>query len=307
MNLKRWKKHQYDVSVIVIFFNMQREARRTLWSLTKEYQRITDGFSYEIIAVDNGSTEPLDSHYVEKNFGGNIRYIYFNASNPSPCEALNYGAQIARGNLITLCIDGARILSPGILNYSMLASKMFNNPFIYTLGMHIGHKPQNYLANEGYSQAEEDKLISSIDWEKNGYSLFDISSLALSSRKGYLANITESNCLTMRKSTYEKIGGYDEGFKSAGGGLTNLDFFNRVNQVKDIDPVLLLGEATFHQFHGGTATNVPMKEHPWKKMEDEYISLKGKPYQPYSRSPVYFGMIHPKVHRLFCNFTENDL
>jgi hypothetical protein len=93
----------------------------------------------------------------------------------------------------------------------------------------------------------------------------------------------------------EQVGGFDEKFVSAGGGLTNLDFFNRVNERNDINPVMLLGEATFHQFHGGTATNVPPKDHPGK-MAKEYWSIR-KPFVPHYRRPVYFGSIHPRCQR----------
>ena len=254
----------YDLSIIVIFYNMRREAQKTLYSLTEAYQQSANEISYEVIAIDNGSTDPLDQTWVE-SLGKNFRYIYFDAHTPSPAKALNYGEKISTGKWISLCIDGARILSPGILHYSMLAAKIYKKPFIYTLGMHIGHKPQPFLAEENYSQADEDELIATIDWEQDGYSLFDISSLALSSRTGYFSNITESNYVTMLRSTYRAMGGFDERFKSAGGGLTNLDFFNRANMIHNINPVMLLGEATFHQFHGGTITNVPAKNHIWKK------------------------------------------
>ena len=304
MKFNFWKKIQYDLSVVVIFFNMRREARRTLHSLTKTYQRNTNSITYEVIAVDNGSTEPLDADLVT-TFGANFRYIYFDAAMPSPCKALNYGAQIAQGKLVTLCIDGARILSPGIVHYSILASKIYENPFIYTLGMHIGRKPQNYLVEENYSQEDEDRLMTSVDWEQDGYSLFDISSLALSSSGGYFSKLLESNCVTLPYWIYQKMGGFDERFTSNGGGLTNLDFFNRIHELEDIDPVMLLGEATFHQFHGGIATNVPHKDHPWKKMEEEYQMIKGKPYQPFTRRPVYFGSFHPKCYNLFSNPGEN--
>lgn len=302
--MKIWQKNEYDLSVILIFYNMRREAQRTLYSLTNTYQQNTGGISYEVIAIDNGSPEPLDADFV-KAFGSNFRYVYFDAPAPSPCKALNYGAQIARGRLITLCIDGARILSPGILRCSMLASRIYENPFIYTLGMHIGHKPQNYLAEENYSQADEDKLMASVDWEQDGYSLFDISSVALSSGRGYFSKLPESNCVTMSRSTYQKMGGFDERFTSAGGGLTNLDFFNRMNEMEDINPVMLLGEATFHQFHGGTATNVPRKDHPWKKMGEEYMMIRRKPYELYDRRPVYFGSVHPKCYNLFVEPGKN--
>ena len=294
-----------ELSVIVIFYNMRREAARTLHSLTRTYQKSSQNISYEVIVIDNGSTAPLDSRDVEK-FGKEFRYIYFDATTPSPCGALNYGAQIARGKLITLCIDGARILSPGVIQYSMLASRIYKKPFIYTLGMHIGNKLQNYLVEENYSQKDEDKLIASIAWEQDGYSLFDISSLALSSKNGYLSEITESNCVTILKSTYKKIGGFDERFTSAGGGLANLDFFNKVNQIEDIDPIMLLGEATFHQFHGGTATNVSLKNHPGEKMSEEYKKIRKKPFMPYFKQPTYFGKIHMKSQRLFVPTKKED-
>lgn len=303
--IKFWKSNnRYELSVVVIFYNMRREARRTLYSLTKTYQQNSSGISYEVIAIDNGSTEPLGEDFV-KSYGENFRYVYFDTSTPSPCKALNYGAQIAQGKLISLCIDGARILSPGILHYSMLASRLYENPFIYTLGMHIGFKPQPDLVEENYSQIDEDKLIASVDWEQDGYSLFDISSVALSSDKGYFSKLIESNCVTMRQSAYEKIGGFDERFTSAGGGLTNLDFFNRINENGDINSVMLLGEATFHQFHNGTATNVPRKNHPWGKMAEEYLIIRGKPFEPHYRKPVYFGSIHPLCNRLITPSIES--
>jgi glycosyltransferase involved in cell wall biosynthesis len=299
-----WKKNEYDLSVIVIFFNMRREAQRTLFSLTREYQRNVTDISYEVIAIDNGSSTPLSQDEVD-SFGANFRYVYFDADTPSPCAALNYGAQIAKGNWITLLIDGARIPSPRVLYYSMLAVRLYEKPFIYTLGMHIGYKPQNYLAEENYTQKDEDALLSSVNWQEDGYCLFDISSVALSSKEGYFSKLLESNCVTISRATFQQMGGYDEKFTSPGGGLVNLDFFNRINEARNMSPVMLLGEATFHQFHGGTATNIPLKDHPWDKMAQEYMRIRGKPYQPYYRKPVFFGSVHSKCYHLFTHSEES--
>lgn len=297
MKIRLWQR-QIDLSIVVIFFNMRREAQRTLYSLSHQYQKNSRDISYEIIVIDNGSTEPLDEGVV-KSFGDNFRYLYFDTSVPSPCRALNYGAQIARGRLITLCIDGARILSPGILYHSVIASRLYENPFIYTLSMHIGNQAQNYLVEENYSQTDEDVLMDSINWKQDGYALFDISSVAPSSGNGFFSKLNESNCITMPRSAYRRLGGFNEDFKNAGGGLTNLDFFNRLNDRADMNPVMLLGEATFHQFHGGTATNVPLKDHPWKKMAEEYTLVTGKPYSPHHRKPIYFGNVHSRCYHLF--------
>ncbi len=45
-----------DLSVIVVFYNMAREAPRTLRSLSRSYQQGIDDLSYEVIVVDNGSS-----------------------------------------------------------------------------------------------------------------------------------------------------------------------------------------------------------------------------------------------------------
>jgi hypothetical protein len=53
------ERHSF-LSVIVIFYNMRREAARTLLSLSTQYQQNLTADDYEVIAIDNGSTEPLD-------------------------------------------------------------------------------------------------------------------------------------------------------------------------------------------------------------------------------------------------------
>ncbi len=66
----------------------------------------------------------------------------------------------------------------------------------------------------------------------------------------------------MKRDDYLAMGGLDERFDTPGGGLANLDFFNRVHEREALRPIMLLGEATFHQFHGGVASNAPISRHP---------------------------------------------
>jgi len=283
------------LSVVVNFFNMRREAKRTLFSLTTHYQRDVSECSYEVIVIDNGSTEPLDQEWVE-SFGSNFKYIYRESNSPSPCAAINYAASIAKADYLMVCIDGARLLSPSMLKYTIAALRLKENPFVYSLGMHIGHKPQNDLVIDGYDQSVEDALFNTVDWCLDGYQLFDISSVALSSKKGYFSQLGESNCFTMRRSDYLGLGGYDEQFVYAGGGVVNGDFFRRVHDEVNIQPIMLLGEATFHQFHGGVATNVPREIHPLKEMIAEYERIRGKAFSKVSRVPEYYGWISPRYH-----------
>ncbi len=277
-----------QLSIIINFYNMRREARRTLFSMSRKYQQGIEEIDYEVIAVDNGSLLALDQKDVE-GFGCEFKYQYFQATNASPCQAMNAAIQQARGDYVMCCIDGARMLSPGIIYYTLKARHLYSDPFIYTLGMHLGMQPQNISVEKGYNQTVEDELLESVNWRENGYLLFDISSVALSSKNGFFSEISESNCFAMKKNSLIDMGGFDEKFSSAGGGLVNLDVFNRIHENQKIKPVMLLGEATFHQFHGGVATNVTMQQHPWPEMEKEYQRIRNKQYQTNHRPPDYFG------------------
>jgi glycosyltransferase involved in cell wall biosynthesis len=276
------------ISVIVNFYNMQREAARTLYTLSTAYQRDIAREDYEVIVIDNGSTQPLDRNTLEQ-LDCNISYHFFDADTPSPAAALNNAVNQAQGDYVMCCIDGARMLSPSILSLAKRAATISDNPFIYTLGMHLGAKVQNLLVEEGYNQQVEDKLLQTINWRADGYRLFGISSFAASCRYGYYSALRESNCFMMKRSQYQAMKGFDERFTSAGGGLVNLDFFKRCHANALLEPIMLLGEATFHQFHGGVATNVARSEHPWEKMEAEYQSIHGQLFSMDYRKPLYIG------------------
>lgn len=285
------------LTVIVNFYNMQREAKRTLHTLIESYQKVSSEL-YDVIVIDNGSSEPLDREFVQ-NHGSNFFYLYYESKFPSPVEAINFCVKHINSEYIMCLIDGARMLSPNILKYSFNAWKLSNSPFVYTVGMHIGDQLQNISMENGYDQQLEDEILATIDWQENGYTLFSISSLAASSKDGFLSIISESNCFSLKREDYLRIGGLNKKFISPGGGLVNLDFFTQINSLQEIMPILLLGEATFHQFHGGVATNVPMDEHPFGKMNEEYKSIYGHYFKKNTRKPYYFGKLNTKYHTKF--------
>lgn len=284
------------ISVVVIVYNMRREAPRTLRSLTTSYQLDLSPDDYEVVVVDNGSSEPLEPSTVA-SFGSNFRHVYYDTASRSPCAALNQVVASVKSEYVMCLIDGARILSPGLMKHTLLASRLYPDCFVYSLGMHLGSKPQQYLALEGYSSETEDALLRSVEWEKNGYRLFEISSVALSSRNGFLSDLTESNCFALTRDNFFRLGGYDERFQAVGGGLANLDFFKKAQQDASLTPVMLLGEATFHQIHGGVTTNVPMHLHPGAEMAAEYQAIKGVPYEPCNRHPLFLGTLPPEARR----------
>ena len=52
--------------------------------------------------------------------------------------------------------------------------------------------------------------------------------------------------------------------------------------------MVLLGEGTFHQIHGGAATSGRIG---WKEMHDEYVRLRGHAYQPPQNDRLYVGTV----------------
>jgi glycosyltransferase involved in cell wall biosynthesis len=276
------------LSVVIAFFNMQREAERTLYSLTTAYQKGVSEVDYEVLVFDSNSDKPLDPDWV-RSMQGNFYYRYIESDWPTPCRALNTGIGMARADTVVCMIDGARILSPGVLPKMIQANRLFDNGLVQTIAMHIGSESQNQAVENGYNQGLEDKLFNTIDWKRDGYRLFDISCLAPSSRNGFFGALPESNCFSIKKEALLEIGGFDERFHSRGGGLANHRVLQQLLKNPSTQPLTLLGEATFHQFHGGVATNVASSKHPMKEFLNEYNEIFGEAYRFEGRNPIYFG------------------
>jgi len=284
------------MTILVVFFNMRREAKRTLHTLTTAYQRECDPEQYDVVAIDHGSRERLDGREVEQ-LQSNFRYAYLDTDDVSPVMALNRFAASARGDVVVCLIDGARMLSPGMLSTMHRAFNDFEDPFVYTIGMHLGPEVQNRSVLKGYDQIKEDVLLEGIDWSADGYRLFEISSLALSSSRGLLGTPDESNCFALRKDTFLRCGGFDERFRSPGGGLASLELFVRLTGNPALTPVQLLGEATFHQFHGGVASNATPRKHPWRRFTREYRRILGRKWVRPEFHPIHFGQVPPEAEK----------
>jgi hypothetical protein len=91
----------------------------------------------------------------------------------------------------------------------------------------------------------------------------------------------------MSRALWSEINGFSEEFQSLGGGFLNLDTLRRATTLEETHPILLIGEATFHQLHGGVATNVP-KENVFP-MRAEYEAKRGTPYEPPVLNWLFFG------------------
>ncbi|MBI1755918.1 MAG: glycosyltransferase family 2 protein [Fimbriimonas ginsengisoli] len=285
-----------ELSVVIVFHDMTREAPRTLHTLSRGYQQGIGDLPYEIIALDNGSSRPLDPKALECE-GAELRYEFIETDSASPTGAINHGVSLARSDRLLVMVDGAHLLTPGVLAGGMAAFKLFPNPLAATLTLHLGGS-QNVIVSKGYNQRAEDELLAKADWRADGYRLFSLPFAIPDGSLGWFGCLYESNAFFVGKETFLGLGGFHPGFVAPGGGLVNLDFFRRALESPDVDYVVLLSEATFHQFHGGVATNVPADAHPWSKFEAQYRTIRGKSYQRAVREPYWLGRIHPLARDL---------
>ena len=278
------------LSVVVNFFNNRREAANTLHSLSRAYQYGAKDIEFEVIAIDHGSTQPLDAHAV-RAFGPQFQYRFVETTAVSPVAAINAACRDARGDRLIVIIDGAHILSPGIYSLAERALAQFESPFIATVGFHLGPKNQNQSVTEGYSQRVEDDLLTRCGWRQNGYRLYGIAGSFADPGMGWFGCAYESGCFAMRKNDYLALGGYDERFVSRGGGIAALDFFRRAVNRDGGEYVLLLGEGSFHQVHGGVASNASRDRHPYEQFAEEYVRIRGAPFKRATRRPFFLGTI----------------
>ncbi len=285
------------VSVIVAFYRMRREAPRTLYSLTPEYQRGVQEGDYEVLAVENPSDAMLDKEQVER-CGDNFRLIQMQKPSLSPVDAIHSAMSEARGEYVMILIDGARILSPGMLRFTLMAAKLHPKPIVAALAWHLGPKKQQESIREGYDAETEDRLLEEARWKEDGYRLFDISSLAGSCKRGWVRPLSEANCLTLKKETFRELGGFSTDFASPGGGLVNADLYQRAVNLKDGQLLILLGEGTFHQTHGG-AVSGGSERAILDEMRAEYERIRGRSHEAPTpaNEPIYLGMIPQNTRR----------
>ncbi len=285
------------LSILMAVYDMTREARRTLTSLTPAYQEGVSEGDYEVLVVENPSPSCLSQEEVE-SFGGNFRYSRASEPSLSPARILNEAAKRAKGSYLLLLIDGARLLSPGVLRNVFDAIRLHPRPLVAFHGFHLGTEVQNKAVANGYDKATEDRLLTSIGWPRNGYAVFGNSVFAMSSAAGWFCPMAESNCVALPKTSFMALGGFDERFATPGGGLVNLEFHERVLALPDHRLFHVLGEGTFHQVHGGASTNAKISI--GQQFQDEYARLKGRRWRmPHSPDPHYLGSIKmPAVKKL---------
>lgn len=283
-----------SLSVIVIVYNMPRQAMNTLRSLSLPYQKNVTADDYEVIVVENQSANLLDPSAVSA-LGSQFRYFLRDEKGVSPSPAVNFAFSQCRGKQIGLIIDGARLVTPRVIEYALLAAKISENALVMVPGYHLGERDQKFHLQTGHTEQREIDKLAQLEWIENGYRLFKWACWSSSNQRGYLQPMQECNALFCSAENFRNIGGADERFDQPGGGSINLYLYRRLGMLQDVQLFVLPGEGSFHQFHGGVTTQeLPDDDERravLKSFDTRLEEIWGGAFKALTREPMLLGAV----------------
>lgn len=172
------------ISVIIPTYNRPAYLRQCLKSLAKQS---ADPSAFEVIVVNDGGTDVSDVILDLSSISG-LRLI--NQQNAGPAAARNHGARLASGEFLAFLDDDCTPLPDwiaSILNHA-------------TVGILIGGKVINRLENNLYAEACQ--------------TLIDFLYLHLAGSSDLFFT---SNNLVIARDDFQRIGGFDTGFRTSAG------------------------------------------------------------------------------------------
>lgn len=291
-------KKSIKLSVIVVVYKMADQAERTIRSLCAPYQQGADAAEYEVIVVENRSDWLLGGQRAQQ-CGQNVRYFLRDEAVRTPVHAIHFGVSQARGSHVAIMIDGARMLTPGVIRLTLDAFGIAPQAAVATPCYHIGEKLQQVAVNEGYNEQVEATFFERIQWPIDGYRLFEIAVLSGSWQRGFFQPNYESNFIATSLKKWRVLNGMDQRYNDFGGGNANLDFYKRLLELPNTPLYMLFGEGAFHQFHGGVTTGRLKEERAalYKQLDDQDIALRGENRAAPEVPPIFFGTLHPSTYR----------
>lgn len=296
------------VSFVLIVYDMPAQAQNTVRSLMADYQHDVRPQDYEVLIVENESANTISPEFL-RTLPANFSYHLRKETQPTPIHAINYGIEQAKGANVCVIIDGARLLTPGIVKNTILGHRLSTRAIVTVPGYHLGFELQQRAVSSGYNVDQESSLMASISWPDNGYRLFEISCFSGSCAQGFYLSHSESNCISMPRELWKALGGYDASFDMRGGGLVNLDLYKRACEYPGITHVFLHGEGTFHQFHGGVTTggeDIEARQTFIDAIREQYEKIRGQTFSAPQTNPIYLGELSNEVQQ-FLNISSNKI
>ena len=282
------------LSVIVIVYDMPRQAMNTLFSLSIPYQKNISADEYEVIVVENRSANNLDANAVAA-LGTQFRYFLRDEPGISPVPAVNFAFEHCRGEQIGLIIDGARLVTPRVLHYALLAAQISEHALVMVPGYHLGTQDQKFHKDSQHSEALEIKKLNELEWRDNGYRLFKWACWSSSNQRGYFQPMQECSAIFCSADNFRRIGCADTRFDQAGGGSINLHIYRSLGMLPESLLYVLPGEGSFHQFHGGiTTAQQDDDEHRktlLKSFDQRLEDVWSGPFKALTREPMMLGAV----------------
>ncbi len=244
------------ITFVVAAYNIPQQLERTLFTCGAEYQN-APADQIEIIVVDNGSDPAVgnDLHDRHPQLSRILRFV----GDPSPIKALNEGIRQAKFDNVALIIDGAHMLTPGVFARSEEIFTRFERPVINVPQFMLGDVSQNF-SHVDWAFDRETEMLETLGWPTDGYSLFRYAVRATELQDRAELHHFESNCLITNKTVFDACGAFEERFTEPGGGMANPEIFWRLTHEPLNTYVVLPGEGSFHQDHGGTTTSITREE-----------------------------------------------
>ena len=229
---RRRRPNALDLSVVVVFYNMRREAARTLHSLSRAYQQ---GIERAAVRGDRrrerlGRRRSGSARSSSRSFGPEFRYLDLgDAATPSPTDALNRGIrhraragvrahdrrrprrhpgrpEVRHGRPADLRSGGRR--HPAVVRRARAAA---------------GRRRPGLRPDHGGRAVRGDRVA-----HRRVPALRD---QPLHRRARLVRRRAREQLPVRPRSLLEQVGGFDDSFSVPGGGYANLDLWERLGLV----------------------------------------------------------------------------
>ena len=200
--------HSIACSIIIPVFNKVELTQQCLTHLAKT----TQGHSYEVILVDNASTDETSAYVA--TLSGDIRVIK-NQSNLGFAVACNQGAKIAKGRYLVF-LNNDTIPQPGWLH--ALVEEAESQDDIAVVGSKLLY-PDGKIQHAGVAFCRKFRTPFHI------YNNVDSQEIFVNRRREYRA--VTAACMLVKRERFEAVGGFDEGYVN---GFEDADFCLKIGE-----------------------------------------------------------------------------
>jgi GT2 family glycosyltransferase len=198
----------FDCSIIMPLFNRVELTGQCLVKLAE----VTQGMTYEVILVDNASSDGTAA--LLSSLGGDVQVIR-NAENRGFAAACNQGARAARGRHLVF-LNNDTIPLPGWLG--PLLAELDADQEISVVGSKL------LFADDTIQHAG---VVFTRDLPIPYHVFYRAAASAPAANKRRELQCVTGACMAVRRTVFESIGGFDEGFVN---GYEDVDFCLKVRQ-----------------------------------------------------------------------------